>query len=129
MLDHFLLFHALIPKMIATMTEIEGRITPIMIWSSTLRPPLPLLLLLLPAEGLPLGLLEEDVEGTDGGGEGMDGDVEGADGDVEGEDEDVKSMDEGVEGVDALEENGEEDESLEIVLHSSMLYWLTEELL
>jgi hypothetical protein len=30
-LDHFLLFHALMPKMIATMIETEGRITPIMI--------------------------------------------------------------------------------------------------
>jgi len=29
--DHFLLFHALMPKVMATMTEIEGRITPIMI--------------------------------------------------------------------------------------------------
>jgi hypothetical protein len=28
---HFLLFHALMPKIMATMTEIEGRITPIMI--------------------------------------------------------------------------------------------------
>jgi hypothetical protein len=78
--------------------------------------------LLLSAERLPLGLLDEDVGGADGGVEGMVEDAEGMDGDVEG-------MDAGVEGADALEKNGEEDESLEIVLHSSMLYWLTEELL
>ena len=59
-------------------------------------------------EELPLGLLGEDVEGTDG--------------DVEGVDEDV-------EGADAREENGEEDESLDTGLQPSMLYWLTEELL
>ena len=73
------------------------------------------MLLLLPAEELPLGLLVEDVEGADG-------DVEGVDGDVEGVDEDV-------EGADAREENGEEDESLDTGLQPSMLYWLTEELL
>ena len=73
------------------------------------------MLLLLPAEELPLGLLGEDFEGAGG-------DVEGTDGDVEGVDEDV-------EGADAREENGEEDESLETGLQPSMLYWLTEELL
>ena len=73
-----------------------------------MRPPLPPLLLLLPAEELPLGLLGEDVEG--------------AGGDVEGVDEDVG-------GADAREENGEEDDSLETGLQPSMLYWLTEELL
>jgi hypothetical protein len=45
----------------------------------TLRPPLPPLLLLLPAEELPLGLLGEDVEGAGGDVEGTDGDVEGVD--------------------------------------------------
>jgi len=30
-LGHFLLFHALTPKIMATMTEIEGMTTPIMI--------------------------------------------------------------------------------------------------
>jgi hypothetical protein len=65
------------------------------------RPPLPPLLLLLPAEELPLRLLGEDVEGVD----------------------------EDVGGADAREENGEEDDSLETGLQPSMLYWLTEELL
>jgi len=73
-------------------------------------------------EELPLGLLGEDVEGTDG-------DVEGVDEDVEGVDEDVESVDEDVEGADVREENGEKDESLETGLQPSMLYWLTEELL
>ena len=73
-----------------------------------MRPPLPPLLLLLPVEELPLGLLGEDVEG--------------AGGDVEGVDEDVG-------GADAREENGEEDEPFETVLQRSMVYWLTEELL
>ena len=62
-------------------------------------PPLPPLLLLLLAEELPLGLLSEEVEGTGGGVEGVDGDVEG--------------VDEDVEGADALEENSEEEDSLE----------------
>jgi hypothetical protein len=73
------------------------------------------LLLLLPVEELPLGLLGEDVEGAGG-------DVEGMDGNVEGVDEDVG-------GADAREGNGEEDDSLETELQPSMLYWLTEELL
>ena len=104
-LDHFLLFHALMPKMMATMIETDGRITPIMIWSGTLRPPVPPSLL----------LLDEVVEDEGG-------DVEGADRDVGGANEDV-------EGAEPREENGEEDEPLETVLHWSMLYWLTEELL
>jgi hypothetical protein len=75
------------------------------------RPPLPPLLLLLPVEELPLGLLGKDVEGADGEVEGADGDLEGTDGDLEGED------------------NSEEDEPFETVLQRSMVYWLTEELL
>jgi hypothetical protein len=103
------------PKIMATMAGIEGRITPIMIWSLTVRPPLPPLLLLLPAKEWPLGLLGEDVEGAGGGVEGMGGDVEG--------------VDEDVGGADAREENGEEDDSLETGLQPSMLYWLTKGLL
>lgn len=72
------------------------------------------MLLLLPAEDLPLGLLGEDVEGVDEDAEGVDEDVEGVDEDVEGADEDV-------EGADAREENGEEDELLETGLQPSML--------
>jgi hypothetical protein len=86
------------------------------------------LLLLLPAEELPLGLPGEDVEGAGGDVEGTDGDVEGVDEDVDGVGEDVKGVDEDVEGADACEENGEEDESLETGSQPSMLYWLTGEL-
>ena len=72
------------------------------------------MLLLLPAEDLPLGLLGEDVEGADG-------DVEGTGGGVEGVDEDVEGVDEDVEGADGREDNGEEDELLETGLQPSML--------